>query len=46
MAQEKMGDIKAAYQDYKQAASLAPDYQPAKVELSRFQTVVRASGNG
>jgi tetratricopeptide (TPR) repeat protein len=46
MAQEKMGDIKAAYQDYKQAASLAPDYQPAKAELSRFQTVVRSSGNG
>jgi len=46
IAQEKLGNTMAAYQDYKQAANLAPDYQPAKTELSRFQTVIRTSGNG
>jgi tetratricopeptide (TPR) repeat protein len=41
MAEEKSGNINGAYQDYKQAVALAPDYQPAKNELARFQTVVR-----
>lgn len=36
MAQEKSGDVAAAYRDYKQALQIAPDFQPAKVELARF----------
>jgi tetratricopeptide (TPR) repeat protein len=36
MANEKSGDLKAAYRDYSQAAKLAPNFEPAKVELARF----------
>jgi len=36
MAQEKNGDIAAAYRDYKQALQISPDFEPAKVELARF----------
>jgi tetratricopeptide (TPR) repeat protein len=46
LAQEKTGNTLAAYRDYKEAARLAPDYQPAKEELARFQVVTRASGHG
>lgn len=46
MAEEKSGNINGAYQDYKQAVALAPDYQPAKNELARFQTVVRPKQQG
>jgi tetratricopeptide (TPR) repeat protein len=45
MAQEKSGNITAAYADYKQAAALAPDYKPAKAVLARFQTA-RPSDHG
>jgi tetratricopeptide (TPR) repeat protein len=38
MAHEKAGNLTAAYADYKQAAKLAPDYQPARAVLARFQT--------
>jgi tetratricopeptide (TPR) repeat protein len=46
MAQEKTGNLTAAYADYRQAATLAPDYQPARAVLARFQTVARPSGHG
>ena len=46
MAEEKAGNVASAYQDYKQAVALAPDYQPAKAELARFQTVTRPGGKG
>ncbi len=46
MALEKSGNLTAAYADYKQAVALAPDYQPAKAELARFQTVTRPSSHG
>ncbi len=36
MANEKMGDLAAAYRDYRQARDLAPDFQPARTELARF----------
>jgi tetratricopeptide (TPR) repeat protein len=36
MANEKSGDLKAAYRDYSQAASMAPGFEPAKAELARF----------
>jgi len=37
MANEKLGDLAAAYRDYKQAETLAPDFAPARTELARFQ---------
>jgi tetratricopeptide (TPR) repeat protein len=37
MANEKLGALPAAYHDYKQAQTLAPDFKPAGVELARFQ---------
>ena len=46
MALEKSGNLTAAYADYKQAVALAPDYKPARVELSRFQSVAGSSGHG
>jgi tetratricopeptide (TPR) repeat protein len=41
MANEKLGAIPAAYHDYKQAQTLAPDFKPAGVELARFQVTGR-----
>jgi tetratricopeptide (TPR) repeat protein len=46
LAEEKAGDINSAYQDYKQAVALAPNYQPARSELARFQVVPRAKTQG
>jgi tetratricopeptide (TPR) repeat protein len=46
MAEEKAGNVASAYQDYKQAVALAPDYQPAKAELARFQPATRAGDKG
>jgi tetratricopeptide (TPR) repeat protein len=37
MAEEKLGNLSAAYHDYKSAQNLAPDFRPASVELARFQ---------
>jgi tetratricopeptide (TPR) repeat protein len=39
VAQEKAGNITAAYHDYKQALAVAPDFKPASDELSRFHVV-------
>ena len=46
LAEEKAGNINSAYQDYKQAVALAPNYQPARSELARFQVVPRAKTQG
>jgi tetratricopeptide (TPR) repeat protein len=46
MAEEKVGNLTSAYQDYKQANILAPDYQPARAELSRFQKATRPADQG
>jgi tetratricopeptide (TPR) repeat protein len=37
MAEEKLGNISAAYHDYKSAQSLAPGFKPVTTELARFQ---------
>jgi tetratricopeptide (TPR) repeat protein len=37
MANEKLGDLAAAYRDYRQAQTIAPDFAPARAELARFQ---------
>jgi tetratricopeptide (TPR) repeat protein len=40
-AQEALGNPLAAYRDYRRAQELAPDFQPAKLELTRFQVTDR-----
>lgn len=46
IAHEALGDIKAAYQDYKQAVELAPDFQLAIRQLKRFKVVRKPATNG
>lgn len=36
-AYEEMGDIRSAYADYREAAALAPGWEQARLELSRFR---------
>jgi len=38
---EESGDLTSAYQDYKQALALKPDFAPASRELARFKVVPR-----
>lgn len=40
-AQEASGNLVAAYRDYRMAQELAPGFQPAQVELARFQVTPR-----
>lgn len=40
-AQEASGNVVAAYHDYRKAYELAPGFQPATLELARFQVVPR-----
>ncbi len=43
-AEEAAGSVTAAYHDYRKAQELAPDFQPAAQELSRFTVIHRAAG--
>jgi tetratricopeptide (TPR) repeat protein len=45
VAQEKSGNLKAAYLDYRQALAVNPDFEPAKRELVRFHVVERRVAN-
>lgn len=36
-AYEELGDMTAAYRDYRRASELAPDWRPARAELTRFR---------
>jgi tetratricopeptide (TPR) repeat protein len=38
VAHEGLGDLSAAYRDYRQAATLAPQWAPPVRELRRFRT--------
>jgi hypothetical protein len=38
-----LGDVKAAYEDYKQALVVQPNFQPAKDELTRFKVTTSNS---
>jgi tetratricopeptide (TPR) repeat protein len=40
-AQEKSGNLKAAYLDYRQALAINPEFEPAKRELARFHVIER-----
>lgn len=37
VAHEELGQIREAYEDYSRAAELAPDWDPPRTELTRFQ---------
>jgi len=41
---EQKGDIRSAYNDYKKALEIAPDFEPAIRELKRFRVVHNGSG--
>ncbi|HEX3664514.1 MAG TPA: hypothetical protein VHU23_04690 [Rhizomicrobium sp.] len=41
---EALGNIRAAYQDYKKAAEIQPDFTLATEQLSRFRVVRKADG--
>ncbi len=37
VANEELGNVRAAYHDYRRAAELAPNWQPPRAELARFR---------
>jgi tetratricopeptide (TPR) repeat protein len=41
---EHNGDIRSAYEDYKKALEIAPDFAPAAEEIKRFRVVRKMSG--
>lgn len=43
--QEALGNIRAAYEDYKKATEIAPDFVLANKQLARFK-VIRHAGDG
>ncbi len=45
IADEALGDVKGAYEDYKQALVLMPNFPPAVEQLKRFK-VIRKPGDG
>ncbi len=44
IADEALGNIQAAYDDYRQALALAPDFTLASDQLKRFKVVEKPSG--
>jgi len=44
MADEALGNLQAAYDDYRQAVQLAPDFTRASDELKRFKIVDKTDG--
>ena len=44
MADEALGNLQAAYDDYRKAQALAPDFQKASDELKRFKIVDKPAG--
>ena len=43
--EDDAGNYQAAYDDYRQALAIKPDYTPAAVELQRFRRL-RSAANG
>lgn len=41
VAHEELGEVRAAYEDYRRAAELAPGWQQAQLELARFRVETR-----
>lgn len=44
MANESLGNLQGAYDDYHEALTLAPDFSQASAELARFKVVAKPSG--
>ncbi|HWD28966.1 MAG TPA: hypothetical protein VG387_17465 [Rhizomicrobium sp.] len=44
MADEALGNLQGAYDDYRQALTIQPDFTPASDELKRFKVVDKPSG--
>jgi tetratricopeptide (TPR) repeat protein len=44
IADEALGDIKGAYEDYKQALVLMPNFAPALEQLKRFKVISKPDG--
>lgn len=44
VAYEMMGNMRAAYEDYRQAATLKPEWQEPQAQLRRFAVVPKARG--
>lgn len=45
IANEALGNTRAAYDDYRQALTLAPDFERASNQLKRFKVVDKPSGS-
>lgn len=45
IVQEALGNVRGAYEDYKKATEIAPDFALATAQLARFK-VVRSQGDG
>jgi tetratricopeptide (TPR) repeat protein len=43
IAEEQLGDVRGAYDDYKRALEVNPDFSPAKEQLARFKVVTRSN---
>jgi tetratricopeptide (TPR) repeat protein len=46
IADEALGNVRGAYEDYKKAVELAPDFTLAADQLARFKVVVRKRTDG
>ena len=46
LSEEELGDVRAAYFDYKQSIALVPGFEPAAQELKRFHVEYRPAGGG
>ena len=46
IADEALGDIRGAYEDYKKAVEIAPDFTLATEHLSRFKVVIHKRTDG
>ena len=44
MADEGLGNLQAAYDDYRQALTIAPNFSLASDELKRFKVVEKPGG--
>jgi len=44
LANEALGNLQAAYQDYKQAIAIDPYFQEPANELKRFHVVTKPAG--
>lgn len=44
VAQEMLGNVRAAYEDYQAAAAASPEWAPPREQLKRFSIVRRAQG--